>query len=56
MSEGIGYENDKCHWCGAGEAGYWREEDGKMYDACMKCAKKAKVKNEDESNEVTPRP
>jgi hypothetical protein len=36
---GIGYEDDLCHFCGANEAGYGREEKGKVYDACSKCAK-----------------
>lgn len=39
----IGYEDVKCHFCGGRNAGYARTQNGKDYDACMKCAKKAKA-------------
>lgn len=39
MKTGIGYEKDICHFCGKNEAGYSRKENGKLYDACHKCAK-----------------
>lgn len=39
-----GYENDKCHFCGADEAAYQRREDSGpanvYHDACEDCAKK----------------
>jgi hypothetical protein len=35
---GIGYEDDICHFCGENEAAYGREDKGKLYDACFKCA------------------
>lgn len=41
---GIGYEDDICHFCGENEAGYGRVENGKVYDACHKCAKSGKDK------------
>jgi len=40
----IGYSQDKCHFCGAGDAGYLRAEDkaprGPFFDACEGCARK----------------
>jgi hypothetical protein len=45
MSEGYeGFEHDKCHFCGKGNAGYQRRETyatvGPWFDACEKCARK----------------
>lgn len=41
---GVGYENDRCHFCGAPEAGYARAEDrsarGPFFDACYRCARR----------------
>lgn len=45
---GIGYEDDICHFCGENEAAYARVEDGKVYDACFKCARLAKFRKEEE--------
>ena len=49
---GIGYENDICHFCGKNEAGYAREENKKVYDACHKCAKSAKLKGDENATKV----
>jgi hypothetical protein len=43
---GIGFEDDICHFCGETEAAYAREEDGKIYDACFKCARLAKFRRD----------
>jgi hypothetical protein len=43
---GIGYEDDICYFCGDNEAGYGREDKGKVYDACSKCARAVKLKGE----------
>lgn len=43
---GVGYEDEICHFCGKNEAGYERDERGKTYPACMKCARKSKETNE----------
>ena len=51
MSEGIGYEQDVCHFCKSKDAGYGRQENGRVYDACHKCAKKAKFKGDESGKE-----
>jgi hypothetical protein len=44
MRDHIGYEKEKCHFCGKREAGYGRAEDtkptGPFFDACERCARK----------------
>ena len=41
----VGYSEEVCHFCGKGNAGYGRREDGaagnsKYFDACESCARK----------------
>jgi len=41
---GVGYEQDRCFFCGGPNAGYERREDGQpkgpFRDACEQCARK----------------
>lgn len=55
------YSKDVCHFCGKSDhthptqdsrnvAGFSRVHEGKTFDACEACARKAEFKQEDTSN------